>query len=198
MAVFINELKARIFPPYAHTHTHTHTHPPTYTHTHTHTHTHIHTHTHTHTHIHTHTHTYTHAEYYYQADSLQELLSGSASKYSTGPISEPPGVQQQFPGLPCPVGTNIVSRLLCGDCTETQLCPKKTLKSYKALFIFECFCSVHSRNLHNLEIVLRILRIQKLHANLCKIAQPILRLHNTFARSQDCASTICEHNRLTD
>jgi len=47
-------------------------------------------------------------------------------------------------------------------------------------------CSVQSRNLHNLEIVLRILRIQKLRANL-ENAQPILRLGNTFAQSWNCA-----------
>ena len=57
-------------------------------------------------------------------------------------------------------------------------------------------CSMQFRNLCNLEIALRILRIQKLHTNL-EIAHSILRLHSTFAQSRDCASAICECNGLT-
>ena len=47
-------------------------------------------------------------------------------------------------------------------------------------------CSTQSRNLRNLEIALHILRIPKLRANL-EIAQPILRLRNTFTQSRNCA-----------
>ena len=54
---------------------------------------------------------------------------------------------------------------------------------------------LQSRNLRNLEIALRILRIPKLPAN-PEITQPILRLRNTFAQSRDCASIICERNGL--
>jgi len=51
------------------------------------------------------------------------------------------------------------------------------------------------RNLCNLKIALRILRIRKLHAYL-KIAQPILRLCNRFVQSRNCTSAIHEHIRL--
>jgi len=50
----------------------------------------------------------------------------------------------------------------------------------------EHICSAQFRNLRNLEIALRILRIRKLRTNL-EIAHSILRLRSTFAQSRDCA-----------
>ena len=51
-------------------------------------------------------------------------------------------------------------------------------------------CSAQFRNLRNLKIALRILRIQKLRTNL-EIAHSILRLRSTFAQSRDCAVRLC-------
>jgi len=58
-------------------------------------------------------------------------------------------------------------------------------------------CSTQSRNLHNLEIALCILRIWKLHANL-EIAQPNLHLYNTFTQSWDCGNAIHKLNGVIE
>jgi len=60
--------------------------------------------------------------------------------------------------------------------------------TYADLYIY--ICSSQSRNLRNLEITLRILRIPKLRTNL-EIVQPIWRLCNMIEQSRDCAIHLC-------
>ena len=77
-------------------------------------------------------------------------------------------------------------------CSEQQSAIVLAVWSSKTHMYVPC----NLKNLRNLEIALRILRIWKLCSNL-EIAQPIMRMRKWIAQSQDYTSAICEHNGLT-